>query len=629
MNRRPLIHKIRLVVLVAVLGSCAVLSAGAYGSARRSESQQVKDPHYGEVLFYFYQQQYFSAITNLLTAQQFRRIDHHRDEAELLLGGMYLSYGLHIQAGEIFQRLIDAGAPPEIRDRAWYYLAKIRYQRGYLDEAGDAISRIRNALPGELEEERQLLQAQLLMERKDYHQAAEILARMHGQSVWAQYGRYNLGVALIKAGDSAAGTALLEEVGRQPAADEELKSLRDKANVALGYAFLRDAAPVRAQARLELVRLDGLLSNKALLGVGWARSAQNQNEQSLVPWTELQKRNVIDSAVQESLLAVPYALGRLGAYRQSLQQYESAIAVYTNEVARIDSSMTAIRSGKMVEAILQHDSANEMGWFWRMRAVPDAPESRYLIQLMAGHDFQEALKNYRDLRFLARNLDYWTNNIGIYGDMLATRRLAYAQRLPKVLQDERSRNFAELPARRDRYAAELARIESADDVMALANDKERQSLARLDRVEATLKRLAGREDVSPAQDKYRLLHGLLFWDVASDYKPRLWQAKKDLKALDWNLAETRTRREALLRAQVEAPQSFEDFGARIVQLRGRITQLQSRVQAMSSAHGHYLEELAIAELAAQKERLAAYLTQARFAVAQMYDEASNAGREVK
>ena len=628
MNRHSLAHKTRLTAFVAALCACAMLGAGAYG-ARRNESQQVKDPHYGEVLFYFYQQQYFSDITNLLTAQQFQRINHHRDEAELLLGGMYLSYGLHIQAGEIFQRLIDAGAPPEIRDRAWFYLAKIRYQRGYLVEAEEAVSRIHDALPGELEEERQLLQAQLLMERNDYRQAAEVLSHMRGQSAWAQYGRYNLGVALIKAGDSAAGTALLEEIGRKPAADEELKSLKDKANVALGYAFLRDAAPARAQASLEQVRLDGMLSNKALLGVGWAYSAQNQNQQSLVPWTELQKRNVIDSAVQESLLALPYALGRLGAYQQSLQQYETAIAVYTNEMARIDSSMTAIRSGKMVDAILQHDATNEMGWFWRMREVPDAPESRYLIHLMAGHDFQEALKNYRDLRFLSQNLDYWTNNIGIYGDMLATRRLAYEKRLPLVLQDERSRNFSGLPAQRDRYAAELARIENTNDVMGLANDKEQQLLARLSKVESTLKHLSGHEDISAAQDKYRLLQGLLFWDVSSDYVPRLWQARKDLKALDQNLAETQARREALLRAQVDAPRMFENFATRISQLRGRITQLQSRVQAMSSAHGHYLEELAVAELSTQKERLAAYLTQARFAVAQMYDEAANAGKETK
>jgi len=366
-----------------------------------------------------------------------------------------------------------------------------------------------------------------------------------------------------------------------------------------------------------------------LLGVGWAYSAQNQNEQSLVPWTELQKRNVIDSAVQESLLALPYSLGRLGAYQQSLQQYETAIAVYTNEMARIDSSMTAIRSGKMVDAILQHDATNEMGWFWRMREVPDAPESRYLIHLMAGHDFQEALKNYRDLRFLSHNLDYWTNNIGIYVDMLATRRLAYEKSLPLVLQDERSRNFAELPAQRDRYAAELTRIENTNDVMGLANDKEQQLLARLNKVESTLKKLSWHEDISAAQDKYRLLQGLLFWDVSSDYVPRLWQARKDLKSLDQNLAETQARREALMRAQLDAPSSCANFPARLVPLRGRITQLQSRVQAMSSAHGHFLEELAVAELAAQKERLAAYLAQARFAVAQMYDEAANAGRETK
>ena len=81
MNRHPPTHKTRLTALVTALCACAMLGASAYGGARRNESQQVKDPHYGEVLFYFYQQQYFSAITNLLTAQQFQRINHHRDEA--------------------------------------------------------------------------------------------------------------------------------------------------------------------------------------------------------------------------------------------------------------------------------------------------------------------------------------------------------------------------------------------------------------------------------------------------------------------------------------------------------------------------------------------------------------------
>ncbi|HEU5338856.1 MAG TPA: hypothetical protein VFU39_06180, partial [Sulfuricaulis sp.] len=183
-DSRP-IHRIRLVGLFLLALACTVPAMAANGQPRRGESQEIKDPHFGEALFYFYQQQYFSAITNLMTARHFERLPHHGDEAELLLGGMYLSYGLHSQAGLIFQRLIDAGAPPAIRDRAWFYLAKIRYQRGYLVEAEDAMARIRGILPGELEDERKLLQAYLLMERKNYRQAAEVLTRMRGNSVWA------------------------------------------------------------------------------------------------------------------------------------------------------------------------------------------------------------------------------------------------------------------------------------------------------------------------------------------------------------------------------------------------------------------------------------------------------------
>ena len=85
-----------------------------------------------------------------MVSQHFERVPGHVDDAELLRGGMLLSYGLHREAGEVFAQLIDKGAAPAVRDRAWFYLAKIRYQRGYLAEALDAIDRVGNHLPPEL-----------------------------------------------------------------------------------------------------------------------------------------------------------------------------------------------------------------------------------------------------------------------------------------------------------------------------------------------------------------------------------------------------------------------------------------------------------------------------------------------
>jgi hypothetical protein len=608
-------------VWAAGLAFLVLLVAGGAPGARAEDRRVVKDPHFGEVLFYFFQEDYFSALTQLMTAQHFGRIPHHQDEAELLRGGMLLSYGLDQEAGRIFQALIDAGAPPSVRDRAWFYLAKIRYQRGYASEAEDAIARVRGPLPGELEDERLVLHATLLMRRQQYSQAIALLRRTSDRSGWAAYGHYNLGVALVRAGERDAGAALLDELGSGRARGEELTALRDKANVALAYSFLQSDAPARAEPYLERVRLNGLLSNKALLGLGWAHVAQNEYERALVPWTELTERSVKDTAVQESLLAVPFALGKLGAYRESLARYETALDAYTREIARLDVAIAAIRRGALVENILRDNPGEESGWFWRVRRLPDTPESLYLMELLASNEFQEGLKSYRDLRFLSRNLVAWEQSITVYRGILAARRRGFAERLPRVIAGERALQVERL---RDDYARdvrELARIESEEDIEALASERERQLAVRLERVRAGLPHLTESAQREAAEEKYRVLRGLLTWDLSAQYSARLWEEKKALQEADRLITATEARREALLKAQAQAPADFDDFDRRIETLRRRANELLGGVKDASRAQEARLAELAVAELARRREQIVAYIAQARFAVAQIYDRA--------
>jgi hypothetical protein len=603
----------RTFVLLAALAVSAV-------AARADERHEVQNPHFGQVLFEFYQNHYFSALTRLMTEQHFDRLAPHAEEAELLRGGILLSYGVHEEAGRIFERLIARGAGPATRDRAWFYLAKIRYQRGYVEQAEDAIRRVEGTLPGELEEERRLLQANLLMQRQQYQKAVDALQRLPPRSDWAAYGRFNLGVALIRLGRRDAGVQLLDELGRTQAPNEELAALKDKANVALAYALLQDNQPARAKTYLERVRLEGLLSNKALLGLGWADAALDNYERALVPWVELAHRNAVDAAVQESLLAVPYAFGKLEAYKQSLDGYNAALATYARESKRLDEAIAAIREGKLVSNILRANPADEAGWFWRMQNPPEVPEARYLTQLLASHDFQEALKNYRDLRFLEENLARWSSRIQVYRDMVANRRQAYAERLPRVLSQERMLRIERLQAAAEKRAAELARIEQASDAEALANDKERTLLERLDRV----KRAAASANDPGAREKYRRYRGLLTWDLSAQFSERLWQAKKELRDTQRLLAQAQERRAALRRAQVEEPRRFDAFARRIEQLRADIEQLRPQVASAARLQEQYLGELAVEELARQRERIAAYVIQARFAVAQIYDRAVRA-----
>src|SRR5262249_38228928 len=139
----------------------------------------VQDLHWGDVLFYFYEGDYLQALTRLDAAEQAHRITHHEVEAQLLKGGLYLSLGEHQEAGKIFQSLLNGNVSPDVRDRAWFYLAKIWYQRAYYAESENALHQIQGVLPSDLEPERHMIEAQVLLLQERYDDAIAALQRWH------------------------------------------------------------------------------------------------------------------------------------------------------------------------------------------------------------------------------------------------------------------------------------------------------------------------------------------------------------------------------------------------------------------------------------------------------------------
>jgi hypothetical protein len=617
-----MLRRVALAPIVAALAVAALVAAmPAYAG---KPAHAVRDLHYGDVLFNFYQQKYFSAITRLLAAKQQQHLRQNGDEAELLLGGMYLSYGMHRDAEPIFEKLIAANTPKAVQDRAWFYLAKIRYQRGMMADAAQMLARIHGDLPRELDAERRVLTGLIATQQERYDDAIAALKPLRGNSGWALYARYNLGVALARAGRTGDGMELLEQVGLDPERkdDEEAQSLRDKANVALGLLCLRENQASRARAYLDAVRLDGPLSSRALLASGWADMGHGNARDALAPWTELTRRDRADTAVQEAWLAIPYAFGKLGAYRQSLEQYEQAIVALRGETVRLDEAVAAVHAGRLVNGLLEQNPQEEMGWFWRVREMPDAPETRYLVDLLATHEFNEALKVYRDLRFLESNLESWAKNVEIFDAMLANRRARYNDVLPRVERELARHDVPALKARRDALAAELAEIESSRDVAALATPAELARLQRIGRIAEYAKR-AVLGEAKPLNEKLRRLLGLQTWDIWSAYPARRWQVRKSLNAAEQAFAEAEAHQAAVVTAKAGARSSFEGFGERVIGARERISQLRQATRTASIAQSHYLEELAVAELKQRRSRLVAYLTQAQFAVAQIYDKASS------
>jgi tetratricopeptide (TPR) repeat protein len=585
--------------------------------------QEVKDLHYGDVLFYFYQEDYFDAITRLLAARQLDRLPHTQGEAELLLGGLYLSLGEHVEAGQIFEKLLAANTTEAVRNKAWFYLGKVWYQRGYLEESERALKQVSDKIQPRISAERYMLLAQLMLRQGRYDDAIAALSAWHGAPDWTAYAQYNLGVALVRKDRLADAISHLDQVGRMETASAELLALKDKANLALGFALLRAERPAEAKPILQRIRLDGPYSSKALLGVGWADSALGEFKRALVPWLALRKRNLLDSAVQESYLTVPYAYNQLGATGQAAEFYNSAIDSFDAELRHIDGSIEQIRSGNLLDRLLTDDKKNSLTWYWQLKTLPDAPESRYLYQLLASNEFQEGLKNYRELGFMSRNLDEWRADLSAFNDMLDTRQEAYDERLPKTDAVMAATDLDALTKKRVGFESRINEFEQSNDVAALGTPEEQRNWARLKRVEDYLNLHPDDPDLSEMRDRLHLLKGVMYWRLSQSFKARLWNERRSVKELEASLVETQKRAVQVNQARAGVPNNTHEFATRVSAVSTRIDEMERRLAALSAQQNRYLQALAIRELEAQKRRIEVYQVQARYELAAIYDKTAD------
>ena len=582
--------------------------------------QQVLDLHYGEVLFHFYQEDYFTAISHLMVARQQNLLQHHRDESELLLGGLQLSYGMPDQAERRFDRLLDRNTDADLRNRIWYYLTKISYQRGHYRRALGKLQKIEKPDDKSIGIELAVLNANLHMALGENGEAAEVLENTSAPDGWEEYLRINRGIALLRAGELEEGRKTLDKLGKVDADNEELRALRDRANLGLGYELLRAGDAEQAREYLNRVRLQGPFIQAALLGAGWADAERGDYEQALTPWLALLELASYEAPVQEAHLAVPYAFAQLGDSKRAIYFYERAIGYFDEEQQQLDAAIQGTQSGELLSLLSQTDTGISGGWMHDTPTLEGVPSGRYLVDILSSHSFQEPLKDYRDLGYLQQLLNEWLENIDLYYDMVDARRLAYQQRAPLIRERLERQEAKALYQRWQDYQSLTLAQHGSGDPIDLATGKEKQQWRTLRKVQATLASLAPEPRHTNMLAKARWLQGILYWQIQADYKTRLWDVEKQLQALEAPVTEAASKHQQVSDALENVQVGFDGYDKRIAAMRKRILALLPDIQTSRDNASDQLQRLALKELETRKQRLASYRIQARYALARSYDQ---------
>ena len=181
----------------------------------------------------------------------------------------------------------------------------------------------------------------------------------------------------VRVGRTCARPAFLEEVGTHDAATEEQRSLRDRANLALGFASLQQHAPDVCGCRAE--------PRAARWTVHEPRAARCSAGPSQTPTIPSAHSCRGSSCSNHKLLGrrrpgiVPRRALRLRAARIE-RQARSALSIrggclWSRRSRRIDESIAVIRAGGFLDAILDRPSrtSNNPAGSGSSRRLPDAP----------------------------------------------------------------------------------------------------------------------------------------------------------------------------------------------------------------------------------------------------------------
>ncbi len=629
-----------LLLLTTLLFASTALAAGSDPAPPPIETpitaapRELKDLFYGESLYYAFQGDWFGSIARLDTELwQYHGLDqpyldslfHHAGQAEFAVGDFELAYRMHQRAGRAITAIIVGNVKEPVRNTAIFRLARLYFRKNQPVQALHTVERIKGVVPADLGEDLTFLRAQILMANGRFADAASILGELQGSKDHEGFAGYNLGIALIRDGHELEGHQLLDRTGLITSAVPATLAIRDKSNLVLGEKLLEEDSYDGAKVLLDRVRLSGPFSNRALLGSGWADAFQGRFERALVPWSILADREVTDSAVQEALLAVPYAYAKLGVYSKAALLYGRALQAFGTEVDKLDASIGSIREGRFLEALVREELKQDANWVVKLRNLPETPETYYLLDLMASHDFQESLKNYLDLEELRKKMATWEGDLDAFEELIRLRRDYYQPLLPEI-----DRQFRQLDSRmrlrleqRDHVEKRLHAMLTSPRPEYLATAEERILKEQIARIEQ------GRSDEGeglPDELKARIrrLQGVLDFNIRTDYDCRLTDAYHHLRELNQHIDALQKQYAAFVRIRQAATQSYQGYDDTIRRQRSRIREARETVATLMARQGHILEVMAVNELTSRRDRLAEYQIKARFSLADSYDRATRA-----
>jgi len=586
----------------------------------------LQDLAYGEILYDYYRGEEISALTKILIAQKENQIPHHKNSAELLSGVIYLNLGMVIKAQGIFNQLLtEEDLKNELLAKLEFYLAKLHYKQHDYPQAKMRMLRIYQSIDVRLQDECFIMLSNIALFDQDLPGARDWLNKVSEDSKLLVYARYNLGILWLKGGQLAQALPLLTKVFLSEKPTDLQRSLQDKAKVALGFYYLKAKQLEKARQQFLAVRLGSPYTNKALLGMGWTYVEKGDYNKALSHWLELRKKDIRDIAVQEALIAIPYAYQKLNAMQPALEKYLDASDLYQQQIDLIENIENQVIDGRLVENLVaKMIEAKQFGN--ENKIIQDSKLFQenydyYIYELLAQNNFNENFRSYQKLERLELLLIHWQAELPMLNELLHVNQLRFDEKIPEVDFYLTQGSFEKYQAVYKVVQQDLESLRKHEKLYLLADEEQAASYKRLLRLEKNINRIPPSMLTDDQIDKARRARGVLQWQLEESLTEKTWELKKTSNEIEKMLANMNNLSENLFSAREFALTRFVGYQEQVDEGVIILAALRRRIKSQVEREANLIKDQILAVLKQRKITLDHFLLQSDLSVARLHEQA--------
>ncbi len=376
--------------------------------------QQIRsraDLEYGTVLFQFYQQDYFHGLIEQEYAFAINNAYAKNHRGQLLKGGMSLSYGMADAAQGIFDQLLESNTSEEVRNRAWYYLAKLYHASSQPEKSYAALENIHGNIPNDLHLDYHYLATLVRNDGEHLDVMQRAVDQIPTTTPQYPYLVFNLGVSFLQGGDQDSAISNLNAVVNYADNSEELQVLADRARHGLAQLAIKDQRLFDAWGHLQNIRTTGLYSNRALLAYAWAAIGQKQYEAALPALQLLSERSITLPEVQECKVLLGHLYEQQGSMTRALKSHLNAEKEFQRGIEKVAEARRIIDMRDVPREFIANLDAivDDTDWLGAQPSVDYTKLTPFLVDLMASNAFHQVLGELAELYAIRDNLNYWAN----------------------------------------------------------------------------------------------------------------------------------------------------------------------------------------------------------------------------